>query len=312
MLEYLCLQRTLWERRFRDWQLAPWVVYTLGPLLFFLLGHVLLNRGEWTAGLVVFMGLSSVQPLSGQARNNFLRLLYRGKGYRMVRMAENAIVLAPFVLLLLVESFLRSSIICGAGTLVLCIVGMSMVGWIRRPAAGRALPTPFSRQPFEFAVGVRRFWWMLLIVVLLLVQGIRVGNYELSAFTLLLLALTGTQMESETEPGFYVWIHSLTARAFLWRKIRLGVWHQAVLTFPVVLALMVCFPGRWLPSLVIFTLGLLYVILGLLVKYALFPKQIHVGQAFIIALGMIIPPLLLIIIPIYYQRALTRMEIALP
>ncbi|MEM6772448.1 MAG: hypothetical protein AAF597_17865, partial [Bacteroidota bacterium] len=140
----------------------------------------------------------------------------------------------------------------------------------------------------------------------------RVGNYELSAFTLLLVALTGSQMESEAEPGFYVWIHSLSARAFLRRKIILALKHQAILMLPFFVPLLIAFPEQWVPTTVIFGLGFAYVVMSLLVKYSLFPQPILLGHAFIMALGMIVPPTLLVIIPLYYQRALVRMEIALP
>lgn len=312
MFEYFTLQRTLWERQFREWQLAPWVVYTLGPLLFFVVSHLLLNRSEWASGLVVFFGLSATQQLSGQKRNDFLKGLYRGVAYRNIRLLENGLLLSPFVVLLLGEAIWRGSLICGAGALVLCLVGMSMVWWVRRPAAGRALRTPFSAEPFEFAVGFRRYWWVFALLLLLLVQGLRVGNYELGAFVLWFAALMGSHVESEAEPVFFVWIHSLTAKQFLRRKILLGMKHQAFLQLFAFIPLLAFFPERWLPTVVIFVLGLLYVVLGLLAKYAIFPKPILVGQAIIIAAGMLLPPLMLIIIPLYYQRALARVEIALP
>lgn len=312
MNQYFTLQRTLWERRFKDWQLAPWVVYSLGPVLLFLLGHLLFNRSEWASGLVVFMGLSVAQQLSGQKRNDFLKTLYRGVAYRNIRLAENGIVLMPFIVLLLLEAVLRGSVVCGAGALVLCLVGMSMVWWIRRPAPGRSLPTPFSAEPFEYAIGFRRFWWVFLLLFLLLIQGLRVGNYELSAFVLWFTALMGSNLVNEAEPVFFVWIHSLSPKAFLRRKLLLGMKHQAYLMLPVIVGVLAFFSDRWLPTVIIFMLGLAYIVLGMLAKYAIFPKPILVGQAMIIAAGMLLPPLMLIIIPLYYQRSIVRMKIALP
>lgn len=312
MLEYFTLQRTLWERRFRDWQLAPWVVYTLGPVLFFVGGHLLLNRSALVSWLIVFFGLSTVQQLSDRARNDFLRGLYRGNDYRNIRLVENVAVLLPFLLLLTIEGTLRGSVACWAGALVLWVVGMSMAWWTNRPRFARALPTPFSRRPFEFAAGFRRYWWVLLIAVFLLVQGIRVGNFELGVFAAGIAALTGCQAVARPEPVFYVWIHTLSATAFLRRKMLTSTWHQLLLVSPFLLALGVAFPERWLVLLVVLALSVVYVLLWLLAKYACFPRELNVGHAFIIALGMVLPPALLIIIPMYYQRARTRVEIALP
>lgn len=312
MLEYFRLQRTLLERQLVEWRLAPWLVYVLVPLLVLGGTHLLLRRSEHAVWLVVMSGLSVVERLSGPARNDFLRGLYRGSDYRKLRLMENGLIVFPLVVMLAIYALVLPSLSCGAGALVLGMVGMSGAWWIRRPRSGRALPTPFSREPFEFATGFRRFWWVFVLVVFVMAQGLRVGNYELCLFMSLVVALTGCQMVSQPEPGFFVWIHSLTAKAFLRRKILLGLKHQLILTLPTLLLVLAIFPQQWLTTLVVGLLGLAYLLLWMLVKYAVFPQEINVGHAFIIALGMVFFPALLILIPMYYQRALARVAIVLP
>lgn len=312
MLDHFRLQRTLLERQLIAWRLAPWLVYAVAPVLFVGVGMLLLQRSEYFSALIVFVGFSAVRPLSALARNDFFRGLYRGGKYQEIRLVENALVLFPFVLFLLIECILLRSLSCGAGALVLGLVGISGAWWTDRPRFARGLPTPFSARPFEYAVGFRRFWWVLLIAVFLMGQGIYVDNFELSAFALGVVALIGMQIVQEPEPGFYVWIYATPAKDFLHRKLRLTARHQMLLVAPFLLTVLVVFPERWAVALFVVVLGAACQVFGLLMKYSNFPHRLNVGHGFIMALGLVVFPTLFILIPLYYQRALARLAILLP
>jgi len=295
--------RTLLERQLAIWRLAPWLIYGLVPVVFFLLCLMLVERSEHLSWAIVAMGLSAVSRLSGQARNDFLRGLFRGGEYRRIRLAENGLLLLPFVVFLLVKGF-------WAQTLVLGIVGMSSVWWIARFA--RALPPPFSRRPFEFTVGFRRYWWLLLIAGVLLYQGVRVMNFELSMFAAVLVMLAGSMFLSPLEPGEFVSVHTLTPKAFLHGKVRLLCGQLFLLVLPFLLTVAAVFPGYWLTILIIVVYGYVFFLLNLVIKYAIFPKVAHVGHAIIITFGMIFLPFGLYQIYLFYRRALVRLEILLP
>lgn len=312
MFDYLRLCRTLLERQLVAWRLAPWLVYTLAPVLFVGLAALLLQRSEHLAWALVFLGLSSIRPLSDGGRNDFLRGLFRGDQYRRVRLIENGLLLLPFFLCLAVGAVWLRSLSCGAGALVLGGVGISMVWWTDRPRSSRGLPTPFSANPFEYAVGFRKYWWVLLIAVFLMGQGGWVNNFELAAFGLFVLGMTGVQIVQEPEPGFYVWIYAMPAKEFLRRKLTLTLRHQALVVIPFALLLILLFPARWAVTLFVVVLVMACQAFNLLIKYSNFPHRLNVGHGFIFALGLIVFPTLFILIPLYYQRALARLAILLP
>jgi len=302
---YFALQQTLMERLFREWRVAPWLVCTLGPLLFFGVGWWLIERSDYAIWIMIALSLSTLHPLSEGRRNDFLRGLYQEQTYRHIRLIENALVVFPFVLLLLLKGF-------WAGTLVQGLVGMVMVWRVHRGGGARALPTPFGRRPFEFAVGLRTNWWLIAVAVLLVFQGIRAGNYELTAFAAFLPVFTGMQCYATPEPGFYVWVYTLTAKTFLRRKLLTGLRQQVLLTTPLFLATLVAFSECWMITAGLFLLGLAYLTLAVVVKYACYPEVMDVGTAFIFGLGMIFFPVLPAIIPVYYRRALRQIQPVLP
>jgi hypothetical protein len=305
MRDYFLLQKTLLERQLRALELAPWVVYLVAPVLFFCLGWLLLGRGDWAVWLVVFMGASTVNLLGTMERNDFLRGLFLKGDYRKIRLIENGLVVLPFVLLLLVRGFWGAA--AGAGGVGLAMSVLTSRGW-----NAWVLPTPFSRNPFEFAIGFRKYWWMLLIALFLLVMGIRADNFELSLFAYFVTVFIGCQSHANPEPGFFVWIHTFTPEAFLRRKITLAIKHQLILCLPFLLAVLFFFPGQWMVCLVGLVLGLAYLVLWLTVKYSVFPNEIDIGQAFVIALGMIVFPTMLVIVPVFYARAKRRVALLLP
>lgn len=312
MRDHFRLQRTLLERQLIAWRLAPWLVYVVAPLLFVGIGLLLLQRSEYLSWAIVFAGFSAIRPLSSLARNDFFRGLYRGGKYQKIRITENALVLLPFVLFLLVESILLRSLSCGAGALVLGLVGISGAWWTDRPRFARGLPTPFSARPFEYAVGFRKYWWVLLIAIYLLGQGVWVENFELAAFALFVVGMIGAQLVQEPEPGFYVWIYATPARVFLHRKLLLTTQQQLGLLAPFAVVTLAVFPEQWGVSLFIIALTAGFQVFGLLMKYSHFPHRLNVGHGFILALGLVVFPTLLILIPLYYQRALARLAILLP
>ncbi|MEO0733167.1 MAG: hypothetical protein AAFZ52_10050, partial [Bacteroidota bacterium] len=211
----------------------------------------------------------------------------------------------PFLLLLLLKGF-------WAQTLVLGGVGALLAWWVRRPSNSGAVPTPFSLRPFEFAVGVRRYWWILAIAIFLLVQGVRVGNQELAGFAYLAAILLACQCCAEPEPEFYVWVHTLSPWDFLLRKLRLVTGQLLVLLAPFAVALLWFFPDSWLLLLVLTGLGVAHVALWVVMKYAVYPRPLNVGEAFFIAFALIMPPLLLVLFPLYFVRARARLNLHLP
>lgn len=304
MQEYFTLQKTILERLLRSWQVAPWLAYLVVPVLFFGACLLLLERTDYAAYAISFFSLSAYGWFSGRQRNDFLRLTFREAAYRKIRLLENGLVTLPFVLLFLCKGF-------WALTLVQLLVGGAMAFRTTNTANALTLPTPFSRHPFEFAVGFRQYWWLLLMAVFLLVMGVRADNFELSAFSWFITVFAAMSFYQKPEPGFYAWVHAMTAREFMHRKLRIGTGQLLLLGLPFVLTLLIFFPERWALVAAGQVLALLYVVLTIVVKYTAYPQEVDLQKGFIVAFGIIMPPLLLLLIPYYYQQAIRRVGLVL-
>lgn len=304
MQAYFSLQVCLIKRHLRALGITPWVAAVLLPLLFFVGGLLLLDRTDYAAYAIAFFGLSALTQLGGKERNYFLRIQFPRKTYWLLRLVENGICLLPFVILLLVKGFWALALVqAGVGVAMIVLTGDGLNKWV--------LPTPFSRQPFEFAVGVRKSWPLIIIASFLLLMGVRVANFELALFAYFLVVFTAMGFYGKPEPGFFVWIHHFTPRDFLRRKMFLAVRNLLVLTLPFFLTLGLFFPEHYGLILLALMLGTGYILMMVVAKYMAYPDDLTVPQVFLIALGIFLPPVLLFLIPHYYRRASNRLHLFL-
>lgn len=304
MKDYFKLQKVIIERFLRGWGLAPWLVYVLVPILFVGIGLLVLERPNYFAYIIASLSLSGYNWLSGRKRNDFLLLHFGKSVFRKIRLIENGLVTLPFLLVFLFTGF-------WALALVQLLVGGAMTLRIGNRLSSFTLPTPFSRHPWEFALGFRKYWWLLLIAAFLLIMGIRAENFELSAFSWFITVFGATAFYQKPEPGFFVWIHAMTGRQLLNRKLLFGGLHLVMLGLPFVIALVVFFPEQWLLIAAGQLLAMLYLAMVITIKYTAYPNEIDIVKAFIMGAGFILPPLLLFIIPYHYQRAARQLGLVL-
>lgn len=304
MKHYFQLQRTIIERHLRAWGLAPWLVYTLVPIVFVVGSLLLLERSEYAAYAIAAGGLSPLQFLGKEERNRFLGIQFSSADYRTIRLVENGLITLPFVILFLATGF-------WALALVQALVGGAMAFLNGRSRSSFALPTPFSRYPFEFATGVRQWWPLLLIAVFLLLMGLRADNFELSAFSWFVTVFTAMSFYQRPEPGFYVWVHTMTGKHFLLRKLLIGCGQLCLLGLPFVLCLLYFFPEQWSLVLLGQLMAFLYLSMMITVKYTAYPEEISLPQGFVIGAGIMLPPLLLFIVPYYFLMASRRVGLVL-
>jgi len=305
MKHYFNLQKIIFERHLRANGVRPWVAYVFGPLLFVGLCLLLLERSNYAAYAIALFGLSLVVRLSGPRRNDFIKIQFRPEEYRKIRLIENTLFVLPFALILLLQGF-------WALALVQCLFGGALVFLPINALNAKAFSTPFSKRPWEFATGFRKSWPLLLIAAFLLTMGLRVGNFELSVFSACIPGLVAMGYYGKPEPGFYVWVHTFTPRAFLHRKLMMGCTQLFLLGLPFLVAVFIYFPDRWT---VIFSLQLLiqlYLILMITAKYANYPEEIDLQHSFLMGAAMVLPPLLFGVIPFFYRRALGRLILMLP
>src|SRR5690606_1791957 len=110
---------------------------------------------------------------------------------------------------------------------------------------GRSIPTPFTKQPFEFIIGFRRSYLLLLVLYVLAGIGFYVCNPNLVLFCLACIALICICYYLLPEPIFYLWNDHHTAKGFLMRKFGRGILHCLLLTLLLLLIFVLFFPADW-------------------------------------------------------------------
>ncbi|WP_139378531.1 hypothetical protein [Parapedobacter luteus] len=293
---FFCLQAKRMHRTISDWGIYPLFVYISLPILFVAASVALFQRtlhAPW-----IYVGVAGVVLLQwcDVARQRFLQQLFGRQAYFCLRFLENTVTILPFAFFL----FYEGAVWFAWGALVLAVLAV----FVRTGNSGpRVLRTPFSREPFEFAIGFRASIFWVLLVYLLLVIAIYVNNENLSAATIVLMVLICASYYGRSEPLFYAWIYPLGPHAFLKLKIKTALKQVSLLVFPMAVATMIYFSDNWLAILLVLVVGCGYLVLAVLAKYAAFPGSVNLPQGMVMALSLVLPPLLLVTIPYFYRRA---------
>jgi len=210
-------------------------------------------------------------------------------------------VLIPFILYLLYERKFY-----GIGFL---LIGSIFLTFYKQQFELRqTIPTPFKRIPFEFIVGFRRTFIMLIAMYLLLWQAIQVDNFNLALFCLGFTFLIFCSYYFEPEKIYFVWIFSKDPNQFLLHKLSLGLLSALILSMPLCLILLVCYPSNWFLIIGVEMIGFIILVAIILAKYSAFPHQMNLPQVILFTLSLVFPFLLFFTIPIFYIQAKRKLR----
>lgn len=243
--------------------------------------------------------------LSSRERNDFLAITFHRPVYRKIRLVENGIIALPFVLLLFVKGD-------WALALVQCLLGGALSFLRMNSSPAYTLPTPFGAYPFEAAIGFRRLWWLIVGAVFLLVMGVRADNMELAIFSYGGLMLAYLMFYQDPEPSFYVWVYADDPRGFLKRKLMIALSYQVLTGLPFLMVIYYFFPSVGWRLLIVPVIAALNLVLIIFMKYSNFPHRLNITHSFALMGGLFLWPLLLLLLPYYYQRAIPLLEANLP
>jgi hypothetical protein len=305
MRPYFTLQLQLIQRQLWAWGVPPLAALLGGLLGFLLLGSQLLERSQYAAYLLLGLSLPAFGRLADQRRNDFLKIQFHRKTYRSIRAAENLLLAGPFLVLFLLRGHWEVA--------VLQLTVSVIAGVIPKPQwVNRTVPTPFSWQPFEFAIGFRKTWLVYLGCCFLALMGHLAANFSLMVFAMVLPALVAMSYYGKPEPGFFIWVHAFTPREFLHRKLRIAARHGILLLLPLWVYCLLVFPDQWWLSSLLVLLAMSYLQLMVVAKYAAYPEEIDLRRAFIMAIAMALPPILAIAFILFYRQAKRNLMLILP
>ena len=251
-----------------------------------------------------FYGLTSISFLSklnGKRRNDFLKTIFTVKDYKKLRIIENLMVIFPFVVFLLLAQLLLAVLI-----LISISTLMSIFNFDNN--FNHTIPTPFSKNPFEFPVGFRKTFYIFPFAYFLTFQSIIVGNFNLGVFSLLLIAIVVLSYYSKPENEFFIWSFNLSSKRFLINKIKIGLLYSTLLSLPVIVPLIIFFPDRTTILMLFLLLSYAYIITIILAKYSAYPNEMNLLEGIIIGFSLMFPPILLAVIPMFYSKSIKQLK----
>lgn len=301
MKTYFQLQLRIANRQMIDFGVAPIVGYLLVFTGFIGLSSYLFSKTIYAGYCYSFLAISSIARLSAPSRNDFLKITFPQEKYRKIRLIENGMHCLPFLMFLLYQQAYYLVISLGVISGIMALVNF-------RLAIGLSMPTPFSRRPFEFPRGFRKTFLAFPLAYFIGVMAIIVGNFNLGVFALLLVSLIGLTYYSKPENEYYVWVFQKTPQRFLWMKVMTSLHYTSILSAPLLLILSVFFQERIIVLGGFLLLSYAYFALIIFAKYANYPRETSLPQAFLIAISLLFPPILLITIPLFYAQSIKQLK----
>ena len=304
MKAYFKLQFTLFNRKIDEIGLSLLLGYGLVFLIFYGTSFCLFSLTEFAEYLYCLIAFALISRLNNSGRNDFLKTIFSVNDYSRLRIIENLLIAFPFVIFLLFEKeFL----------LVLILISLSIFLSVCKfnNSLNYTIPTPFGKKPFEFLVGFRKTLLLFPLTYFITYQSILVGNFKLGVFSMLLITTVAISYYSIPENEIYVWNFSVSSKRFLLNKIGTGILCLTLLISPIIISLIVFFPVEIKISLGFLFLSFLYFLAIILAKYSVFPNEMNLPEVILLYASVFFPPLLLVIIPIFYTKSITQLNFIL-
>ena len=302
MKDYFELQLVMTNRKIKEAGFNPVLGYLLSLILFVLLSQYIFHKTEFAKYLVILVCFSFQFKLSENSRTDFLMSTFGDKLKNKIRVLENLIVCIPFVSILIHKNLFLEAVI-----LFICSITIALFSF--RTSLNFTIPTPFSKNPFEFLTGFRKTFLIFPLAYALTAIAINVDNLNLGIFSMLLISITTLSYYSKPEEEYYVWVHADTTKSFLKKKIIIATKNYILLTIPILISLLIFYPIKFGLILLFLFIGILFLWTILLAKYSAFPDEIHLSEGFIIAFTILFPPLILVIIPYFYTKSINNLKL---
>ena len=303
--EYFNLQFLFINRRLReDHGLPPFVIYPLLAIAFIGFSTYLFHRSTFAEYVYVLIYLYFISNLSGKRRNDFLKICFGDKDSKIIRVFENLIAALPFLVVLLYQQCFAAVAIVFALAVISSAVNISERFSI-------VIPTPFSKNPFEFMVGFRKTFYIIAFAYALTIIALHADNFNLGAFSLLLVLLIAAGYNANSEKSFYLWQFALPPAHFLFYKIKISLWHSFLLCFPVILVLCIFYFERAGVLLIVFIYGFAFLSTVILAKYSKYPEEIDFETSILLAFCLFAPVLMLIAIPYFFRKSMNKLSVFL-
>lgn len=301
MKYYFTIQYRRIYRHIDEFGLNPFLGLFILGFLFYGLSSSFFEKTEFAKYLVLITALSFLFKMSEINRCDFLLTVFGDNKTRKIRIVENLIICFPFSILLFYQNIIWESI-------MLLIASIFMASFSIKTNFNFIIPTPFYKKPFEFTVGFRKTFYLFPIAYILTFIAISVDNLNLGIFAMLLVYLVSLSYYSKPENEFFVWSYSTSPQKFLIEKLKIATKNSFLLALPIIISLLAFYPTEIDLILMFLLIGILFLWTIILAKYSAYPNEMNLPEGILIALCIYFPPILLALMPFFYNKSVQKLK----
>jgi hypothetical protein len=305
ILNYCDIQYKRMNRYIIEFGLHPIVGYILAALIFIGLSKYLFYKAPYAVYFYMAIAIFISLMIDSHGRNDFFKTIFSSKTFRQIRILENITIVIPFALYLVYEHEVIASLCSFTITFLIAFLP-------RKTFSSKAFPTPFSFQPFEFAVGIRMAYLLYFALYFILLMAIRVHNFNLGIATIIAVFIISFTFYSNLEAQSYIWNFKGSSKMFLKKKIAIAIAHVSLLSLPILAILLFAWIDQAASIIGLQAIGYVYLVTFVLAKYSAYPRIMSVPQGLIFIFSLWIPPLLIFIIPYLYIKSTGSLKSLLP
>ncbi|SFC66969.1 hypothetical protein SAMN05421747_11834 [Parapedobacter composti] len=293
---YFRLQVLMLNRRIEEAGVPFYVGYLIALVLFAGVSIGVFRLPDYPEYVYLVLLATVLAGMAHYEKHRYLVTALGAARTVQIRVLENLFASLPFAGFLAINGYFET---CSASLLIGTASGFAKP----RRITGGPLPTPFSKYPFEFPMGFRKYLPVLAGTYLLVAYACYADRFGLGLAMLTVLFFVCSAFYSPLEDRTYVWVHQCSPTAFLIKKIGTGLALCAAVTAPIAIALLIFFPEDvgWLCTVVL--LGLLYLTAVIMAKYWAFPHEVNLMHVLVVSLVVWLPPLYLVFLPFLFQRS---------
>ena len=299
--QYFSIHRIRFERASLEFGLDSLVSYLFLLILFVGLSFVWMSKGKLTQWTYICPPTFVLFFISHPDRLQFYKQIYSEYTYNTIRWIENFMIAIPFLLFMLVNSLFLPFIALLSITIILSLKDRNLLTSI-------VLPTPFYRFPFEFTSGFRYSWILIIGLYALTIISCWVSNEALAIFSVLTLALTSILYYQNQESEYFIWIHNMDSKTFIIHKIKIAICYSLLIIIPMFILVVVMWPSYLLLTVSGVLSALMFLATLIAAKYTMYPQLFNLPLVLALLLGLVAPPILLILFPILYNKAIKNLK----
>lgn len=304
MKYYYQLQCRRIYRSFKDFGTEPFIGYPLIIFAFCWISSSFFDKVVYANYIYVAVGFALTYAFVSSEHIKFIKQHFSRVNYYKIIVFNNLLKVTPFAMFLVYKMYFIESL-----SLYLLAFFVSFTN--KKSKISIIIPTPFGRRPPDFVIGFRKTFWLFLLIYGLTFVTVYRDNFNLGIFSLVSVFFVCCSYYLKPDVEFYVWVHAMNSKEFLKHKILIAFQNSFILALPIFIVLSIFYLDQVHITLFFLCIGFLYMMMFLLMRYSFRNEGMEMFQGIIGVLCLLFPPIMLITIPYFYNKAINNLDLLL-